>query len=68
MSFFTYENVDGVAVITFDTPGEPVNTLSPETGAEFEKVLTRSAGDTTAKCVVFISGKKDSFVASAKID
>lgn len=68
MAYFTYEVVDGVAVITFDTPNEAVNTLSPDTGLEFEKLLTRAAGETNVKGVVFISGKKDAFIAGAKID
>ena len=49
-------------------PGEPVNTLSPETGAAFETLLGRAEKDAAVKAVVFISGKKDSFVAGAKID
>ncbi len=68
MAYFTYEVVDGVALITFDTPNEAVNTLSPDTGLEFEKLLTRAAGETNVKGVVFISGKKDGFIAGAKID
>src|SRR5262244_1692175 len=65
---FTYELEDGVAVITFDQKDESVNTLSPETGAEFAGLLTRAAEDPAAKAVVFTSGKKDNFIAGAKID
>ncbi len=65
---FSYVVEGGVAVITFDMEGEPVNTLAPEISSEFESLMTRSASDSTAKAVVIISGKKDSFIAGAKID
>ncbi len=65
---FTYQVEDGVAVLTLDQPGEPVNTLSPETGAAFDELLGRAEQDPAVKAVVFISGKKDNFVAGAKID
>ncbi|XXF80050.1 fatty acid oxidation complex subunit alpha FadJ [Myxococcaceae bacterium GXIMD 01537] len=65
---FTYQVEDGVAVITFDEPGSPVNTLSPESGEAFGALLARAEKDEAVKAVVFISGKKDNFVAGAKID
>src|SRR5581483_11492734 len=68
MANFTYEVTEGVAVITYDMEGESVNMLAPSIGAEFEKHLTQAAGDANVKAVVFTSGKKDSFVAGAKLD
>lgn len=65
---FSYAVEDQVAVITFDIPGETVNTLSPAISQEFEALMTRAAADVAAKAIVFISGKKDSFIAGAKID
>jgi 3-hydroxyacyl-CoA dehydrogenase/enoyl-CoA hydratase/3-hydroxybutyryl-CoA epimerase len=65
---FTYQVEDGVAVLTFDLPGESVNTLSPETGEAFSALLARAERDPVVRAVVFISGKKDTFVAGAKID
>jgi 3-hydroxyacyl-CoA dehydrogenase/enoyl-CoA hydratase/3-hydroxybutyryl-CoA epimerase len=65
---FTYRVEDGVAVLTFDIPGEAVNTLSPDTGNEFSAELKRALGDAAVKAVVLISGKKDNFIAGAKID
>lgn len=65
---FTYQVEDGVALLVLDLPGEPVNTLSPETGEVFAQLLTRAEKDPSVKAVVFTSGKKDSFVAGAKID
>ncbi|RJS15673.1 fatty acid oxidation complex subunit alpha FadJ [Corallococcus sp. H22C18031201] len=65
---FRYEVEGGVAVITFDLPDSAVNTLSPETGEAFTALMRHAEGDTAVKAVVFISGKKDNFVAGAKID
>ncbi len=67
-SCFSTRVEGGVAVLTFDAPGEPVNTLSPEVGDQFEVELRKVELDAAAKAVVFVSGKKDSFVAGAKID
>jgi 3-hydroxyacyl-CoA dehydrogenase/enoyl-CoA hydratase/3-hydroxybutyryl-CoA epimerase len=65
---FTYQVEDSVAVLTFDLPGESVNTLSPEVGEAFAALLGRAEKDPAVKAVVFTSGKKDGFVAGAKID
>jgi 3-hydroxyacyl-CoA dehydrogenase/enoyl-CoA hydratase/3-hydroxybutyryl-CoA epimerase len=65
---FVYALEDQVAVITFDIEGEAVNTLSPAISQEFEALMTKAAADAAAKAIVFISGKKDSFIAGAKID
>ena len=66
--FFRYELDGDVAILTFDTPGEPVNTLSPEVGEEFEHLLDRAQRADGVKSLVLTSGKKDNFVAGAKID
>ncbi len=65
---FSLQTQDGVAIITIDAEGEAVNTLSPEVGEQFEQLLTRVAQESAAKAVVFISGKKDAFIAGAKIE
>jgi len=65
---FSYAVESNVAVITFDMEGEPVNTIAPQISQEFEGLMTRAASDATAKAIVFISGKKDTFIAGAKID
>ena len=65
---FSYVVDTGVAVITFDMEGEPVNTLAPPISAEFEGLMTKAASDQAAKAIVIISGKKDTFIAGAKID
>ncbi len=65
---FRVEVADGVATVTFDVPGEPVNTLSADTGEQLGRVLGDLERDPAVKAVVFASGKKDSFVAGAKIE
>lgn len=65
---FQVEVADGVATVLLDEPGEPVNTLSPEVGEEFDRILGGLAADAAVKAVVFASGKKDGFVAGAKIE
>src|SRR5260370_42544485 len=68
MSNFNYEVDGSVAVIPMDQAGEPVNTLSREIGEELDKLLTRAASDESAKAVLIISGKKDNFMAGAKLE
>ena len=67
-SNFSYRVEEGVAILTLDEPGEPVNTLSPGVGEEFGQLLERASQDGAVKALVLISGKKDNFVAGAKID
>jgi 3-hydroxyacyl-CoA dehydrogenase / enoyl-CoA hydratase / 3-hydroxybutyryl-CoA epimerase len=63
----SYEIRDGVAVLTLDEPGEPVNTLSPATSELLDGALHRAAQDTSVRAVVLISGKKDVFIAGADV-
>jgi 3-hydroxyacyl-CoA dehydrogenase / enoyl-CoA hydratase / 3-hydroxybutyryl-CoA epimerase len=58
---------DGVAVITYDVPGEPVNTLKATFAAEFERVFTAIEQDAAVKAAVLISGKSTGFIAGADI-
>jgi 3-hydroxyacyl-CoA dehydrogenase/enoyl-CoA hydratase/3-hydroxybutyryl-CoA epimerase len=66
MAAFRTETRGDVAVITFDLPGEPVNTLSPAVGTEFAQELERLGQDEAVKAVVFTSGKQD-FVVGADV-
>ncbi len=59
---------DGVAVVTFDLPGEPVNKFSPAVVAEFVAVFDRLDADASVRGAVLISGKSDVFIAGADID
>ena len=48
---------NGIAVVTFDLPGEPVNKLSDAVKVEFEALLIRLRDDTAIRAAVLISGK-----------
>ena len=64
----TLEVVDGIAVLTFDLPGESVNKFSPAVIDEFTAHIDRIEKDTSIVGAVLISGKKGNFVAGADID
>jgi 3-hydroxyacyl-CoA dehydrogenase / enoyl-CoA hydratase / 3-hydroxybutyryl-CoA epimerase len=59
---------DGVAVVTYDVPGEPVNTLKASFSKEFEAMLADIEKDPRVKAAVLISGKPDTFIAGADIE
>lgn len=58
---------DGIAILTMDVPGETMNTLKAEFGAEISEILIEIKTDPSIKGLVVVSGKKDSFVAGADI-
>ena len=58
---------DGVAVITYDVPGEPVNTLKATFAPELEQVFAEIERDPAIKAAVLISGKPSGFIAGADI-
>ncbi|MBL4849899.1 MAG: fatty acid oxidation complex subunit alpha FadJ [Planctomycetes bacterium] len=65
---FSYEvREGGVALVTMDVPGEPVNTLQMSFADEFEELFADMERDERVVAVVFSSGKKDSFLAGADI-
>ncbi len=59
---------DGVAVVTYDVPGEPVNTLKASFAADFERIFAEIARDPAVVGAVLISGTRDGFIAGADID
>lgn len=59
---------NGIAVITIDVPGESMNTLKDTFAEEVGAIMNRLEGDTDIQGVVFISGKKGSFIAGADIN
>jgi 3-hydroxyacyl-CoA dehydrogenase/enoyl-CoA hydratase/3-hydroxybutyryl-CoA epimerase len=65
---FRVDVEDGVATVLFDVPGEPVNTLSPAIATELDQILTEIGRDSAVRAVVIASGKRDAFIAGAKID
>jgi 3-hydroxyacyl-CoA dehydrogenase / enoyl-CoA hydratase / 3-hydroxybutyryl-CoA epimerase len=68
VSAFSVATDNGIAVVTFDLPGEPVNKLSAAVSGEFEVLLDRLASDGGVRAVVLISGKPDTFIAGADIE
>jgi len=58
---------DGIAILTMDVPGETMNTLKAEFGAEITEILAEVKADSSINGLVVISGKADSFVAGADI-
>jgi len=68
MSALSVAIADGVAVVTFDLPGEPVNKFSKAVIADFVAVFDQLERDTSVVGAVLISGKPDTFIAGADID
>src|SRR6478752_8002 len=68
MPAFTLQHEDGIAVLTFDLPGEPVNKLTSAVRDELEGLLNQLRDDPPTRAVVLISGKPDSFIAGADIE
>jgi 3-hydroxyacyl-CoA dehydrogenase/enoyl-CoA hydratase/3-hydroxybutyryl-CoA epimerase len=69
MSAFHLTIEQGVGLLVFDLPDEPVNKLSPHAVADFERVFFgQLADDPQVRAVVLLSGKPDNFIAGADID
>jgi 3-hydroxyacyl-CoA dehydrogenase/enoyl-CoA hydratase/3-hydroxybutyryl-CoA epimerase len=68
MSAFTIDKrTNGIAVLTFDLPGEKVNKLTTPVMDELDRILDELAADRQVKAVVITSGKPGTFVAGADI-
>ena len=69
MTAWTITHEDDVAVLALDLKGEPVNKLTPEVVAEFERLFFGElAEDPLVRAVVLTSDKQDNFLAGADID
>ena len=64
----TWEISDGIAVVTFDTPGAPVNLISAAVKQEVTRAFEVLKADQRVKAVAFVSGKRDNFIAGADIE
>jgi len=62
------EIVSGIAIITIDLPGEPVNKFNRAVKDEFIALFDRLERDLNVRAAVLISGKSDSFIAGADIE
>jgi 3-hydroxyacyl-CoA dehydrogenase/enoyl-CoA hydratase/3-hydroxybutyryl-CoA epimerase len=58
----------GVAIVTYDQPQSPVNTLNSRVGPVFERLFARIEQDPTIRGAVMVSGKVDSWIAGADIE
>ncbi len=58
----------GVAVITYDVPGERVNTVRADFVDQFLKVIDEIEQNPDIRAAVLRSGKPDSFIVGADID
>lgn len=68
MSSLKLEHVDGIAVVTIDLVGEPVNKVTAGLRAEFAEMFGLLEGDASIRGVVLHSGKPDTWLAGADID
>jgi 3-hydroxyacyl-CoA dehydrogenase/enoyl-CoA hydratase/3-hydroxybutyryl-CoA epimerase len=59
---------DGIALVTLDTPGEPVNVISRAVKDEFIALFEQLERDHAIQAAVLISGKQDAFIAGADIE
>jgi 3-hydroxyacyl-CoA dehydrogenase/enoyl-CoA hydratase/3-hydroxybutyryl-CoA epimerase len=64
----TTEMDDGVAILTFDLPNEPVNKFNRAVKDELIALFDRLDKDPSVKAAVLLSGKKDIWVAGADIE
>ena len=48
------QRADGVAIVRFDLPGEPVNTLQASFAAEFLRVLEKLEENPSLKAVLLV--------------
>ena len=68
MPALSLQHVDGVAVVTIDLPGEPVNKVTAGLRAEFSDLFAAIVADTRLRAIVLYSGKSDTWLAGADID
>ncbi|HWH02219.1 MAG TPA: fatty acid oxidation complex subunit alpha FadJ [Gemmatimonadales bacterium] len=64
----TWEITDGIAIVTFDTPGTSVNVISASVKQEVIRAFDTLKADERVKAVAFFSGKRDNFIAGADIE
>jgi 3-hydroxyacyl-CoA dehydrogenase/enoyl-CoA hydratase/3-hydroxybutyryl-CoA epimerase len=57
---------DGIAVLTIDLPGMPMNVLTPELMVDLKNLTQQAVADDSVKGIVLASGKK-AFIAGADI-
>lgn len=66
-AFQLFVEPDGLATLTFDTPGEKVNKYSTNVMLELDELLDGLAKRTDVKALLLVSGKPDIFIAGADV-
>src|ERR1700743_3906172 len=51
-------DVDGIALVTWDTPGRSMNVLDETSISELEEIIKQTSADAAVKGVVITSGKE----------
>lgn len=59
---------EGIALVAYDQPASPVNTLNTRIAPTFEQIFTRIDQDASIVGAVLVSGKTDNWIAGADID
>jgi len=68
MLAFNYRiDKEGVAILTFDVPGDKVNKLTMRVMEELDNLLEELAGKREIQALVFRSGKESNFIVGADI-
>src|SRR6056297_3785776 len=62
------EVIDGVMIVTLDTPGEKVNKLDENLIEEFSSLLDSIEENSDINGAVLLSGKENNFIAGADIE
>ena len=57
---------DGIALLTIDVPGKPMNVMAPDFNRDFAAAIEQIAGDDSVKGAIVTSGKAD-FMAGADL-
>ena len=63
-----YSDSDGIARVTIDVPGKPMNVWDEALMEEFPKFVDELIADDDIKGAVLISGKKSGFLAGADLN
>ena len=58
---------NGIAIITYDQPASPINTLNTRVGPVFERMFDMIEADSGIIALVLLSGKRDTWIAGADI-
>lgn len=64
----TVSHENGIAVVVLDVPGAPVNTFTAAAQQALVDAFEAAERDPSVRAIVFLSGKRDGFIAGADIE